>query len=123
MGRENENKRVFGDNPVSRPTRQQLNTFEKLTSLKQTGRRIETSMIITTPEAIVREYRRHETASGRTAPQNTGAACAGEPEKEPDTFGAVLRALTIISGAAVIIIAIYIVGWQIIPFVETVRWK
>jgi hypothetical protein len=52
MERENETKRVFGDNPISR-----LNTFEKLTALKQPTRRDDSSKILTTPEAIVRGHR------------------------------------------------------------------
>ena len=60
-------KRVFGDNPISRPINrlrpggahgpEGMNTFEKLTCLKQPKRQIETSTILTTPESIVREHR------------------------------------------------------------------
>ena len=73
--------------------------------------------ILTTPEEIVREYRAQK-AEGIEQREKSF-----NPMPEPDTFGLVLRGVTFAAVAAVIVIAIYVVGWRIIPFVESIRWQ
>ncbi len=91
MKSENEMKRIFGDNPISR-----MNTFEKLTCLKppasrglrpggQPKRQIETSKILTTPEAIVREHRQvmRLRASGPEGPTPRREILVRQPPRIP----------------------------------------
>jgi hypothetical protein len=118
MARENETKRVFGDNPISR-----MNTFEKLTALKQSGRRPETSRILTTPESIVRQHREVVRLNGINYPKILGRQ-AEETRTwfERINWTYLFGVVSIACSAAVVAVGIYVVVWHIIPFVETLRW-
>jgi hypothetical protein len=97
-----------------------MNTFEKLTSLKQTGKRPETSAILTTPESIVREHRAQVL-------QSRGPILGRAPEPVPwqarIDWDFVLKMISYACGVALGLVGIYMLAWVLIPFLQMIRWQ
>jgi len=130
MERENENKRIFGDNPVTR-LRQgfggqaRMNTFEKLTSLEQPRRRPETSRILTTPQSIVRSYRLEK--SRREPPEGPPFIFTPKrpriPWHQKINWPVVEKMIGFGCGMALGLVGIIILIWFVIPFLRMIRWQ
>ena len=116
MKENNETKRVFGDNPISR-----LNTFEKLTALKQPTRRDDSSKILTTPESIVRK---HRTQVLRLESERPGRIMMTRPPRIPwhqkINWNFAINAGCLV---ALVAVAIYFAIRMVIPFLRMIRWQ
>lgn len=118
MTRENETKRVFGDNPVTRPARRdfdgqaRMNTFEKLTALKQPERQDISSRILTTPESIVRKHRAQVLQAGPIL----GRVPEPVPWQARIDWDFVQKMISYACGFALGLVGFYVLAWGLIRF-------
>lgn len=88
------------------------------------ARRKQYSTIKTTPESIVQIYRLQK--ARREPVENPYIFTPKRPRipwyQKINWFDCIVAGVLYGSCAVVVAVAIYVVGWHIIPFVETLRW-